>query len=535
MYNVLVADDEPLHRRGITDMIKTLRPDYRVFVAKDGEEALRIIDANRIDILLTDIRMPKIDGLELIENLGTRMESIKVVILSVYGNFDYARQAIKLGAFDYLLKPLEQKVMVDMLAKLDAAFEKDYEFRRYEENLKQKLDSTMPVYEQHLLNRWMQSAAGEEELHEIENSFPLGYAGFVVLAKLDIQEVGQAYSPVDFNEVKTSFKVWMHQALQSMGSSILFYLDGSETILVSVIAHNNPLEWLMKRDVERLSAFIEQIRIEFGLTVSIGVGGHVTNLYRNARLSFEQARNAIEYMFYCGNGNLIFHNEIAYNPYKPALKIFPIETDISTALNQSNMEQTILALDTIIDRMLHDDFPSPVHLKESILYVLLDLMKANAAFLRNEDVTNLIAEMEFQIPACKTLLDIKEKARHYIHRIIDGMEKRKNNKNQQIIEKCMAHLNERYMQDLSLEVVAKKFFFSPAYFSSFFKAHTSMTFTEYLLRLRIDKAKELLYDGEKKVSEIALSVGFRDAGYFTRMFKRETGFTPEEFRKNIVL
>ncbi|MNC49464.1 HTH-type transcriptional regulator YesS [compost metagenome] len=91
------------------------------------------------------------------------------------------------------------------------------------------------------------------------------------------------------------------------------------------------------------------------------------------------------------------------------------------------------------------------------------------------------------------------------------------------------------MEDLSLEYVARQFFFSPAYFSSFFKQHTSMTFTEYLLRLRMDKAKELLQDGDRKISAVALSVGFRDAGYFTRVFKRETGLSPEEFRKKDLL
>ncbi|WP_313999606.1 response regulator [uncultured Paenibacillus sp.] len=535
MYHVLVADDEPRHRRGIADMIRMLRPDYLVFTAKDGDDALRIIEKNRIDILLTDIRMPNMDGLQLIESLGTRMESIKVVILSVYGHFDYARQAIKLGAFDYLLKPLELHDMADMLAKLDNSLQKDRERRQDGENLRERLNSAIPVYEQHLLSRWMRSAVGDAELREIGHLFPDARAGFVVLAKFDTQQIAQTYLPSEFEEVKASFKGWIQQAHQALGPSISFYLEGTDQILVSVIARDKPLEWLMKRDVERLFEFIDQLRIEFELSVSIGVGGRVTDLYKDVCLSFEQAWKALDYTFYSGKGKLVFHDEIAYDPNKPALRMVPSDAEIAAALTQSNREMAVIALDSLITRLLHGGYPSPLHLKESILYVLINQVKASEAVLRNEEASNLIAEMEFKIPVCATLDEVKDQAIHYLHRIIDAVESRKNNKNQRIIEMCIAYLEEHYMEDLSLEATARKFFFSPAYFSSFFKAHTSRTFTEYLLGLRMAKAKALLHEGERKVSDIALKVGFRDAGYFTRMFKRETGHSPEEFRKNVVL
>lgn len=535
MYHVLVADDEPRHRRGIGEMIKTYRPDYRLFMAKDGTEALRIATDTRIDIMFTDIRMPNMDGLTLIEHLRERSESMKIVILSVYGHFEYARQALKFGAFDYLLKPLEPKDIAEMLDKLDTAIEKERIRVLDRASLKEKLSSAIPVYEQHLLSRWIRSAANEDELQEIERLVPQGQVGLVIVCKLSESEIDGKYLREEFAEVKTSLKGWMGQVTEPIGPALSFYLDGDEPMLVSVIAPSHSLEWLMRSEAERLTEFIEQVRLEFGLTLSIGVGDGVVDLYREAPRSFKQALHALDYTFYCGSGKLIVSNEIAYNPSKPSLELIPADTGIAAAVANRDRETALEALSLLIRQLLDGDYPSPDHLKHSILYVLVNLVKASETSIRSEEAGNFISEMEFQIPACRALEEVKEKAGYYLNRIIDSIESRKNNKNERIIAMCKTYLAEHYMEDLSLELIAKRFFFSAAYFSSFFRAHTSMTFTEYLLRLRMEKAKEMLKDGNRKISEIALSVGFRDAGYFTRIFKRETGLSPEEFRKKDLL
>lgn len=529
MHHVLVADDEPRHRRGIAEMIRTYRPDYRLFLAKDGAEALRIAMNTRIDIVFTDIRMPNMDGLTLIEHLKEHNELMKIIILSVYGNFDYARQALKLGAFDYLLKPLELKDMTEMLDKLEVAIAKERELVQTRANLNEQLNSSLPVYEQHLLSRWIRSTADEDELREVKRLVPEGQVGFVIAVRISASF--NKYLDEEFTEVKASLKERMSQIAQSIGSALSFYMDGDEPLLVSVITPVHSLEWLMKRDTERLTRLIEQAYMEFGLTLSIGVGDSVTDLYRDGARSFKQAMDALEYTFYCGTGKLIVNIEIAYNPFKPSLESVLSETGIAEAVAIRDKGRAMEALNLLIRQLLEGDYPSPTHLKHSILYVLVNLVKASEFSLRSEEAGNFISEMEFQIPACVTLEEVKERAAHYLNRIIDSIENRKIHKNERIIAMCKAYLADHYMEELSLELVAKRFFFSPAYFSSLFKSQTSMTFTEYVLQLRMEKAKQMLESGNRKIAEIALSVGFRDAGYFTRVFKRETGLSPEEFRK----
>ncbi|KWX88058.1 AraC family transcriptional regulator, partial [Paenibacillus riograndensis] len=270
MYNVLVADDEPRHRRGIADMIKQLRPEYRIFMVKDGLEALRIIEDNRIDIILTDIRMPNMDGLTLIERMESRRERVKIVILSVYGNFEYARQALQLGAFDYLLKPLAFPELSGILDKLDTALEKERLILQDGAVLRQRLSSAAPVYEQHLLSRWMRSASSEEELQEIRSLFPAVSGGFVMLAKFRKREVAESYTLEDFEELKTSVKNWMKEIYLTVGPSLSFNLEGADPMIGAIVTSALSLEWLLHRDMEQFRQFIAQVRDVFGLARNLG-------------------------------------------------------------------------------------------------------------------------------------------------------------------------------------------------------------------------------------------------------------------------
>ncbi|GJM77123.1 hypothetical protein HMSSN036_93390 [Paenibacillus macerans] len=166
--------------------------------------------------------MPNMDGLTMIEHLKARSEPMKIVILSVYGHFDYARQALKLGAFDYLLKPLEVKDMAEMLDKLDTAIEQERMRLQDRASMKEQLSSAIPVYEQHLLSRWVRAAANEDELREIERLVPQGQVGFVWISKFSNSEVEQMYLGEEFAEVKTSFKSWMRQVTEPLGPAIPF-------------------------------------------------------------------------------------------------------------------------------------------------------------------------------------------------------------------------------------------------------------------------------------------------------------------------
>ena len=153
MLRIMVVDDEPRHRSGLISLLQSIRPDYLLFEARDGEEAMRMLRTIGTEIVITDIRMPNMDGLALIEKIARKYPAIKTVILSVYGEFDYARKALDMGAFAYILKPVSQAEVEKLLHRLEVLIESQRKEFTDRELMKQKLTETVLAYNNHLYNQ----------------------------------------------------------------------------------------------------------------------------------------------------------------------------------------------------------------------------------------------------------------------------------------------------------------------------------------------------------------------------------------------
>lgn len=153
MYKVLVVEDEPRHRRCLAGMINELRPEYEVIEARNGKEALDITVAEPIKFVITDIKMPVMDGLDFIQALNCRNMDIKVIILSGYAYFEYAQAALRLGAFDFVLKPVNQAKVDEMLKKVEDKIEEEIREQQEKEKIKKQLDNALPAYLEWQLNK----------------------------------------------------------------------------------------------------------------------------------------------------------------------------------------------------------------------------------------------------------------------------------------------------------------------------------------------------------------------------------------------
>lgn len=152
MYRILLVDDEPRHRRGLAKMIKLLRPQYEVSEAKNGQEAVAMIGAGSFDIVITDIKMPMMDGLTFMETVRESIGSTKIIILSGYAYFEYAQKAVKLGAFDYILKPVNEERVNNFLCKVENKLEQERAELNEAERIKKELDLAFPTFLEVQLN-----------------------------------------------------------------------------------------------------------------------------------------------------------------------------------------------------------------------------------------------------------------------------------------------------------------------------------------------------------------------------------------------
>jgi len=568
-YHLLVIDDEPLHRRGLASLVRELRPAYRVFSARDGLEGLEMVNRNRIDIVLTDIRMAEMDGLEFIGRLGTRVTQSKVIIISAYSRFDYAREALRLGAFDYLLKPVVHDDLERILQKAETALEEDQERRARDAQMLERLQSTTLAYDQQVLNRWLRGELPSEQvesklsapIREHFTQLHLSCGGQIGLSKItwetrpvdtetDADGVDSTVSShQDSSNLRSQILQSVSGAMRQLGSALVFWLEGSQDVLFVLWAidsfHTNQCSDEKECDggfekqyarVARIAGqLIEDAVGIHGAQCTVGIGGPCANIANTLSRGFEEALHALDSAFFATPDTVVLHSEISYSADKPLPISMAFEARLGESIAGLQRDQIQGQLDTLINLFTKGQYPSSHRMKESILYLLVHRTRALESALRIEWASNLIAEMEFRIPECRSVTELRIATLHYLTRLMDAIEERKSSNNHSVLQSCLAHINDNLGDDLALEQVARRFYFSPAYFSTIFKSHTGVTFTEYVLQRRLERAKILLTNDYEKVSTIAQSVGFRDAGYFARVFRRETGLSPDEYRKNSAL
>ncbi|UJF33905.1 response regulator [Paenibacillus hexagrammi] len=221
MQNILVVDDEAIQRRVLAKMIREARPNCHVLEAKNGQDALEVIRTKPIDIVFTDIKMPVLDGLEMIERMNASAHPVKVIILSGYRYFEYAQKAIQLGAFDYLVKPIKEESISDILDKAEGSITREKTNQLEQEQMKQQLDQTLSVYWDQLLNDWVTAGVPEAKGAEIRRHFSLEAQGLVAAAKIEGDGIPAA-SWESESCMKSALLDRMETAAASMGSSVSF-------------------------------------------------------------------------------------------------------------------------------------------------------------------------------------------------------------------------------------------------------------------------------------------------------------------------
>ncbi|MBZ4646286.1 MAG: two-component system, response regulator YesN [Petroclostridium sp.] len=535
MYKLLVVDDELMHRKGLANMIRKLRPTYEVFEAKNGKEALELITSNTMDIVVTDVKMPIMDGLELIEKLGDRANKMKVIILSGYRYFEYAQKAIGLGAFDYLIKPVREEKIVEMLKKVETSIEQDLIKIREREDLMKQLNSTLPIYFEHQMNKWVNGHLSETELNEIGQIFPYRGRGAVIAVSISKYEtLIRNYTSEALDEIKMNMKYYMKEILDALGHSISFFLEDKKNIMISILTTDNRLDLLSGASIEKLNKYINHLKIKYGFDATIGISCECENIFSEVKTSFQQALTALSYKFFYGIGSIISYSNIYRNINNQFFDISKEEESLKEAIRQMKSNIVTSTISGIFERITENKYSLPHQFIKNIIHMTLNLAATIRNYVDNEYYNQFIVDIEKRLNECEEYNELKTKVNDFLLRMISILENTKNHKHEFIVQKCMQYIEQHFMEEISLETVAEAIYFSPCYFSSIFKHHTGMTFSQYLSQLRIKKALELLENTDYKVYEIASKVGYKDDKYFYRVFKKEFGVTPDEYRRRII-
>lgn len=540
MLKVFLVEDESVVREGLRDNIPWQQYGYRfVGEAQDGEMALPLIRKTQPDVLITDIKMPFMDGLSLSHIVGQEFPDMKVIIISGYDDFEYARRAIHEGVEQYLLKPITRSAMQKVLAEVKEKIESEQEQRNY----MKKFQSEMQEYEQFFLRNFFEQVfAGKLSVQEIyeeaqKHSLDIN-APCYNLVFVSIQEKRKGRG----QEVQWTDGEKEQNTEECREELMRYFLRFSEyqvfcwNINTYGIMIKGETE-LMKERTRVCLENIERICGEMSPDIEwYAAAGTPVERFSLLAECYAKLNHIFSYRFFfpsqhiltenllegieAGNDEGIFDKIDASKVDPEIIKGFLVNGQ------QADIEE--------FTRNYLDGLKEPLKSKLFRDYLLLSVRFATLAYVESigcsqEEFLEKVSTDKIQ----EMVIDL-DKMEFYIRDLLEQAvafrEQESNNQGKKLLKKALSYIEENYTKEnLSLNAVAGYIEVSPNYFSAMFSQEMQMTFIEYVTEKRMEKAKKLLSETEMHSGEIAAAIGYKDPHYFSFVFKKTQGCTPREY------
>ena len=543
MLKIFLAEDEVIVRETIKRMIPWEELGFElVGEAADGEMALPLLIRQKPDLLITDIKMPFMDGLTLAKLAKKELPELKIVILSGYDDFNYAKQAISIGVEDYLLKPITKNALIERLSEIRSRYEHEKTQKEYYE----KFQREMQAYEKNSSRDFFEAlVCGSMDMMEV----------YKKAEKLGLDIVAEAYniliftmnSEEDFSGQKEGYSEWKAESLEMMegffSGNPLAMLFRSNIFSYGVLlkGQKENIEKITKECVKKIKGILnrKESKREWFLAVGQPVErlSQIKKSYHTAARAFSQR--------YLYDENILYYNEMEMMEHRSGQadtndNAYLKKVDVN-ALNPAILQKFLSnGLQEETENFVKDYFyaigQEPMESLVFRNYVILNVRFSVLSFLKSlgcdteemepENTEEILAESGKNIESAITY------AKKMISQAITIRDQNSGNKNRSILKTAVDFIDEHYMdEDISLNTAANVANVSSNHFSALFSQNMGQTFIEYLTTLRMNKAKELLRCTGMRSSEIAGEVGYKDAHYFSYLFKKTQGMTPSEYRK----
>lgn len=470
--------------------------------ASDGAEAIALIQKSAPDIVITDIKMPVCNGLELSRFLYENYPDIKIIMLTGFADFEYAQTAIKYRVSDYLLKPTSKSKLVEAISKIQA----ELEALRKERGFLQKNSA---LFLEHALQEIASGSFTDEYEKSIRAYWPAEKPYFYCIS---FQCKKQESSDKDHI---ASIRNVLEQQLQS--NLIFRYNDAINCLFFATQAEQYDEVVSFTLEISNLS------RLLYGLTISAGIS-HAKSTIDDLPTASLEANSALLSNFFSGKDVGLF-NPSNFPSVRQTEFIYHSELlEIEKALDKqyySSVKEIVQSLFSSFQSN-HVSSSQVKYISGQIYYVLTRVQLQNNLSEVHTDFLTLLEHSTNADDLQKSLLQI-------VTQIEQSVNRRQKHMNH-LIRNAAAYISQHLADDLSLEVIADAANANPSYLSRVFKKECNETLTEYITRMRIEKAKELLLS-DKLIYMVAESTGFHDPAYFSTTFKKHTGMSPKEFRQ----
>lgn len=533
MLKVFLVEDEAIIREGLRDSIPWQQYGYTfVGEAGDGEQALPLIRKTQPDILITDIKMPFMDGLALSKIVAKEMPGIKIIIISGYDDFEYARQAISIGVEQYLLKPVAKSMLVKTLQEVQQKIQNE----REQENYVEKFRSEMQEYEQFSRRRLFEEiVSGALSIEEC----------YIRAGQLNMDIQGPCYNLVLYTlQAKKEHAGEANEPLTQLRDELFHYfMEHSEYLLVRqnlttyavlIKGEESCMEEYTKECIEHIQKIMSSY--EWDVEWYAASGTMVTRLRFlpdcYAQVSKILAhRHLMPEIHILNEANTQMFNQRDEESNLNNLDMAKIDPNLLKGFLQNGQLEELQ--DFVDDFIL--SLGEAAKSKLFCQYLVLNVRFTSIAYLETlgygqEEFLNSV-ECVKNMGLALSVEELRVYIKEMLGRAMEMRDNQSKNQYRDIIGKAIAYIDENYASEsISLTEVATYTDVSANYFSAAFSQEMQQTFVEYLTGKRMEKAKELLRSTDKRTAEIAAEVGYKDPHYFSFVFKKTQGCTPRDYK-----
>ncbi|TYA15211.1 response regulator [Paenibacillus faecis] len=523
MYKVLLADDELLDLEGMKRFIPWSDLGLQVVGAvNNGFAACEVMEREPVDILVTDVNMPNMSGLELARIAIEKKPEVRVIFVSGYQDFNYVKQALSLKACSYVLKPMEDDELISSLRRITEELAEE-ERRKAAE--KQYLH-LKPMAKNDFLVRLLEgelALAKAEEFGELAASFGMDrLSAPLQAAVLEIDDLkwlqpGNAEAALHHLEMSLT---QINEVLLGYGFTHSCKLSRQR---IGILLHG-----------ERLRACVDElcgaVDAKASLSLTIGLGQQVPDLSR-IHESYRQALEALEGKMFFGRGQVIKYEDVQQAPELSDARTLDLRLD---ALFKAMANYDLVLIHDEIENLFKSvsSLRSKFTIYNLAMYIVFKLdhylhaLDEDLFEMLGMELHSLDVVLQFEMVG-----DIRSWLVRKVFEISEIMRIKANSKNSRLIREILKTMRERMQENLTLKDIAEQFSFSPNYLGHLFKEEVGKSFSETLIGMRMERARELLKNPSLKIYEVADQVGYRYIPYFSRQFKETFGMTPMECRK----
>ncbi len=522
VYSLMVCDDEQIMIESVRHIVEKEFSDIRIVeTARSGREAIEKTLTTKPDIILTDIKMPGINGLDAVKEIKKVHNDVKIVIVSVYEFFEYAKQAVELGVSEYLTKPVKKERLVDTLRRIMAQLHDERLKYSWELETKERIEKMLSAVEHSFIYSLLFNQVRKNdirmyksELFDIDNE-----TGFIFVMTFSNHGKGdyeaQLRTSFDIQEIYAYFKDYLKYRWKCIVGPIMM-----DRVVVYVDQGINDLYEQRVQSITIIDDIVHLLEEKYHIDIKVGIG----RIHRDQEimLSYQEALRALN----CTEGGRCVHiDDIAPHILDAGYDIVMQEHKLILSLENGDVQKCLTIVSDIFRK-----YPNFME-QENIHYRIIEMM---AAVRRVATENGISGNMEpgyymKKILCCKSSEVLEQICTEEIRHIACEINAKKKCNIGKIVEKTNVLINERFCQNLSLDDISKELHVSPQYLSRLYKNETGENFIDRLTSVRIEYAKKLMKEGRYTIKEICYMSGYCDPNYFSKLFKKHVGISPTDY------